>query len=203
MHKIIFHLRDSGEGALGRDFSGSSLCCCLSLSHVWLLCAPMDCSPPVHPWDFPGKNTGVDWHFFLQGNLPDPSIELMFLALAGGFFTAKPPGKPCFFMYFFLKLRSRPHGNSHSPSPIFQKESIPLMCPYMLPWAIKISEGSRWRHNTVDCWCGELSILSKKASKISVTGTSLVVHGPRLHTPNAGGLGLIPVQGARSHLPQK
>ena len=120
MHKIIFHLRDSGEGALGRDFSGSSLCCCLSLSHVWLLCAPMDCSPPVHPWDFPGKNTGVDWHFFLQGNLPDPSIELMFLALAGGFFTAKPPGKPCFFMYFFLKLRSRPHGNSHSPSPIAQ-----------------------------------------------------------------------------------
>ena len=32
------------------------------------LCDPMDCSPPGScPWDFPSKNTGVDWHFFLQG----------------------------------------------------------------------------------------------------------------------------------------
>ena len=28
----------------------------------------MDCSPPgsPHPWDSPGKNTGVGCHFFLQ-----------------------------------------------------------------------------------------------------------------------------------------
>ena len=29
------------------------------------LCDPMDCS--LRPWDFPGKNTGVGWHFLLQG----------------------------------------------------------------------------------------------------------------------------------------
>ena len=29
------------------------------------LCDPMDCSL-LHPWDFPGKNTGVDCHFLLQ-----------------------------------------------------------------------------------------------------------------------------------------
>ena len=33
-------------------------------------------------------------------------------------------------------------------------------------------------------------------------GTSLVVQWLRLHTPNAGGLGLIPGQGTRSHVQQ-
>ena len=28
------------------------------------------------------------------GNLPDPGIEPVFPALAGGFFTTEPPGKP-------------------------------------------------------------------------------------------------------------
>ena len=27
------------------------------------------------PWDFPGNSTGVDCHFLLQGNLPNPGIE--------------------------------------------------------------------------------------------------------------------------------
>ena len=33
-------------------------------------CNPMDCSPPgpsLRPWDLPGKNTGVGYHFLLQG----------------------------------------------------------------------------------------------------------------------------------------
>ena len=38
------------------------------LSHVQLFCNPMDYSYPGScPWDFPGKNTGVDCHFLLQG----------------------------------------------------------------------------------------------------------------------------------------
>ena len=44
------------------------------------------------PWDSPGKNTGVGCHALLQGNLPNPGIEPMFLtfpALAGGFFTTR------------------------------------------------------------------------------------------------------------------
>ena len=33
------------------------------------ICHPMDCSLPGFfcPWDFPGKNAGVDCHFLLQG----------------------------------------------------------------------------------------------------------------------------------------
>ena len=32
------------------------------------LCDPMNCKPTrlLHPWDFPGKNTGVGCHFLLQ-----------------------------------------------------------------------------------------------------------------------------------------
>ena len=30
----------------------------------------------VCPWDSPSKNTGVSCHFLLQGNLPNPGIEL-------------------------------------------------------------------------------------------------------------------------------
>ena len=42
------------------------------------------------PWDSPGKNTGVDCHAFLQGDLPDPGMKPVFLkspALAAGFFA--------------------------------------------------------------------------------------------------------------------
>ena len=46
------------------------------------------------PWDFPGKNTGVGCHFLLQGGLPDPGTEPVSPALADGFFTTEPPGKP-------------------------------------------------------------------------------------------------------------
>ena len=36
------------------------------------LCDPMDSSLPGSscPWDFPGKNTGVGFHFLLQGIFP-------------------------------------------------------------------------------------------------------------------------------------
>ena len=29
----------------------------------------------LHPWDFPGKSTGVGCYFLLQGDLPDPGIK--------------------------------------------------------------------------------------------------------------------------------
>ena len=47
------------------------------------------------PWDFPGKNTGVGCHFLLQGIfLTQGSKSAVSPALAGGFFTTAPPGKP-------------------------------------------------------------------------------------------------------------
>ena len=68
----------------------------------------MDCSLPgssVH--GISDKNTGVGSHFSLQGNLPDPGVEPVSPALAGGFFTAKPPGTP--------GKRVRPGGENFGP----------------------------------------------------------------------------------------
>ena len=28
-------------------------------------------------WDFPGKNTGMRYHFLLQGLFPDPGVKFM------------------------------------------------------------------------------------------------------------------------------
>ena len=50
--------------------------CAKSLQLCLTLCDPMDCTPPgssVHG-DSPGKNTGVDCHALLQGDLPDLGI---------------------------------------------------------------------------------------------------------------------------------
>ena len=60
------------------------------------LCYSMDCSPPGSsvPGIILGKNTGMGCHFPSPGDLPDPGIEAMSTALAGGFFTAEPPREP-------------------------------------------------------------------------------------------------------------
>ena len=56
------------------------------------------------PWDFPDKDTGVDCHFLLEGNLPNPGIEPVSPALADGFFTSEPPGALCIYtLYFVIK----------------------------------------------------------------------------------------------------
>ena len=50
------------------------------------------------PWDSPGMHTGVGCHTLLQGISPVQESDLCLLhlspALAGGFFTIVPPGKP-------------------------------------------------------------------------------------------------------------
>ena len=57
-------------------FSFAVLCLVAQLYPT--LCNPIDCSPPsssVH-WDFPGKNTGMDCHFLLQGIFPTEGSNL-------------------------------------------------------------------------------------------------------------------------------
>ena len=58
---------------------------------------PWTIAPRLHYlWNFPGKNTGFGCPFLLQGNLPNPGIELRTLeslALAGGFLTTVLPEK--------------------------------------------------------------------------------------------------------------
>ena len=71
------------------------MCVCVNARSCLILCDSMDCSPP-----------GSSVHGIFQartlkqvvipspGDLPNPGIEPLFPALAGGFFTTAPPGKP-------------------------------------------------------------------------------------------------------------
>ena len=43
---------------------------------------------PTRPWDFPGKNIGVDYHSLLQGIFPTRD-QTRISYIAGGFFTAE------------------------------------------------------------------------------------------------------------------
>ena len=52
------------------------------------LCDPMDCSLPgfsVHPWDFPGKSTGMGCHFLLRGS-SQPRDQIRVSRIVGRFF---------------------------------------------------------------------------------------------------------------------
>ena len=66
-------------------------CGAAMVSHV-RLCNAMGCSP----WDFPGMVTGVGCPFLLQGSWPprDQTCISCVSCIAGGFFSAEPPGKP-------------------------------------------------------------------------------------------------------------
>ena len=60
------------------------------------LCYPMDCSPPgfSYSWNFPGKSTGVGWHFLLQGMFLAQGLNLGLLHWRQMLLPSEPPGKP-------------------------------------------------------------------------------------------------------------
>ena len=74
------------------------VCGCARAQLCLTLCDPMDVAhlAPLS-MGFPGKNTGVGCHFLLQGVFLSPESP----ALAGGFFTTAPPGKPMIFTDMF------------------------------------------------------------------------------------------------------
>ena len=62
---------------------------CLTLRTYGLLPARFFC-----PWDFPGQNTGVGYHFLLQGIFLSQGSNLCLLCLAGRFSTTSTQGLP-------------------------------------------------------------------------------------------------------------
>ena len=64
--------------------------------YICLCCScldPMDCSPPGFPVHRITQ-ARILVPFPSPGNLPDPGIEPLSPASAGGFFITEPPGKP-------------------------------------------------------------------------------------------------------------
>ena len=80
----------------------------VSVAHVQLFATPwtVACQVPVS-MGFPWQKYWSDLSFPSPEDIPDPRIKLMFLALAGGFFTAEPPGKPDHFfsLFFFFTFK--------------------------------------------------------------------------------------------------
>ena len=70
-------------------------CVCVLSESCPTLCRPRGLQPSrlLCPWDFPSKSTGVGC-CFLQGFFPAQGSNPVSPALAGGFFTTVPPGKP-------------------------------------------------------------------------------------------------------------
>ena len=76
-----------------------------SLSRVQLFCDPVDCNPLgslVHGISQQEYWSGLP--FLPPGDLPDPRIEHVSLALAGGFFNAEPTGEPINYIYLKVKV---------------------------------------------------------------------------------------------------
>ena len=75
------------------------LCCAQLLSSIQLFQTHgLQPTRFLCSWDFPGKNTGVCCHFLLQGIFLTQGSNLS-PALAVGFFTTEPPGKPKIHQY--------------------------------------------------------------------------------------------------------
>ena len=86
--------------------------CVLVAQSCLTFCDPMDCSPPGSSVHGILQARTLEWVAIPPpGDLPDPGIQPTSLspALAGGFFTTEPPGKPYFTSYFSSPFYLQPH----------------------------------------------------------------------------------------------
>ena len=70
-------------------------CCCFSCCRVWVCVSPgLDPARLLCPWGFSRQEHWSGLPAPSPGDLLDPGVKPTFPALAGGFFTTDPPGKP-------------------------------------------------------------------------------------------------------------
>ena len=111
-------------------------CCCLAPKLNLTIYDPVDCSPPGSSVLGISQARIMEWvAISLQGNLPDPGIELESAALAGGFFPTEPctchldscsrcasllPNLP---PLICLRQTTFPHGRALASIPVLSKSS--------------------------------------------------------------------------------
>ena len=81
---------------------GSILCVCSILSDSVGLHG-LQLTRLLHPWDFPGKDTGMGCHFRLQGIFLTQGSNRS-PALEADALTSEPPGKPLVYMKIILEI---------------------------------------------------------------------------------------------------
>ena len=69
-------------------------CCCLVTKSCLTLLPPhgLQSTRLLYAWDFPGKNTGADCHFLLQGSFPTQGLNLGVLHRQADSLTLSPQG---------------------------------------------------------------------------------------------------------------
>ena len=95
-HSEIPKEKECVKKVSGRNLLGLIFVMCLLLSRDHLFAVPWTIVPQASlPWNSPGKNTGVGWHFLLQeifptqGSNPGLVLEAFFTCL-----QCEPVGKP-------------------------------------------------------------------------------------------------------------
>ena len=98
------------------------------------LCDPHGCNlQPASflcPWNFPGKNTGVGYHFFLQGifQIQESNSSLLHLLhWQANFFTAESPGKSAW--TGLISSNMEPWWTSYHQA---------TTCPEGQPWLVRL-----------------------------------------------------------------
>ena len=143
---------------------------CSALLYAAVLCSVVSSSlwPPgleparlLCPWNFPGKDTGVSFHSFLQGIFPtqgsNPSLAST--VQAGRFFSTDPPGKPCSVLLLLLlscfsrvRLCATPQTVAHQAPP-----SVGLA--WALEWvAVSFSSAWKWKVKVKSLSCVRLLV---------------------------------------------
>ena len=100
-------------------------CCCLVAQWRPILFQVLTvaCQAPLS-MGFPRQEYWNGLQFSSPGDLPDPGIEFMSPALAGGFLTTKPPGKPnemytSVKMWYHLRTPLQKIWNSHQQTILY------------------------------------------------------------------------------------
>ena len=81
-------------------------CCCLRTQLCSTLFDPMDCSRPGSSVTGISQTRILGWVAISSPrDLPNPGTEPASPALAGEFFTTKPPGKPLIHLFFSFRVK--------------------------------------------------------------------------------------------------
>ena len=100
---------------------------CVRAQSCPTLCDPMDCSPPGSSvTKFSRQEYWSGLPFPPSGDLPDPGTEPKSLAspaLAAGFFTTAPPGKPHSDKYMYMNI----HNGIFTVARKWKQTKYPLM----------------------------------------------------------------------------
>ena len=133
-------------------FSGVGL---VLFSHVWFFVTPWTVAPQAPPsMDFSRQEYWSGLPFPSPGYLPDPGIEPVSPALAGEFFTTKPPGQSgmglrvCEIRVFFLQLCLRQIWKSRAQLRAFAY-TLSLLTTWMI-WKLT-GPTSKWIRAQVLC----------------------------------------------------